>query len=62
VTLVIDTDKCQGHGRCVLANPDLFDVDDEGYGQVLIADPGPEYATDVQSAIMNCPEQAISLT
>ena len=41
--------------------PDLFDVDDEGYGQVLIADPGPEYATDLQSAIMNCPEQAISL-
>ena len=62
MTLVIDTEKCQGHGRCVLASPDLFDVDDDGYGQVLIAEPGPEYAADLQQAIMNCPEQAISLT
>ncbi len=62
MTLAIDSSKCQGHGRCVLVNPDLFDVDDDGYGIVLIAEPGPEFGDDIKVAIENCPERAISLT
>lgn len=60
--LVIDPQKCQGHGRCTLVNPDLFDVDDAGYGVVLIENPGPEYDADIEIAIGSCPEQAISRT
>ncbi|MGH3250447.1 MAG: ferredoxin [Trebonia sp.] len=26
----IDTIRCQGHGRCVIIAPDVFDVDDSG--------------------------------
>lgn len=60
MSLSIDTGKCQGHGRCALASPDVFDVDDDGYGVVLIPDPGPEYDAEVAAAIGSCPEQAIS--
>ena len=60
--LSIDTSRCQGHGRCAVVNADLFEIDDDGYGVVLIDEPGPEYADDIKTAIGNCPEQAISLT
>jgi len=39
MALTIDTTRCQGHGRCALINPDLFDVNDDGYGVVLIPEP-----------------------
>lgn len=60
MSLSIDPAKCQGHGRCSLVSPELFDVDDDGYGVVLIPDPGPGYDDDVNSAIGSCPEGAIS--
>ena len=60
MSLSIDPDKCQGHGRCALASPDLFDVDDDGFGVVLRPEPGPEYDADIATAIGSCPEQAIS--
>src|SRR5215831_9007711 len=33
--LRIDSERCQGHGRCYDLAPGLFGDDDEGYGQVL---------------------------
>jgi ferredoxin len=62
MTLSIDSTRCQGHGRCVLVNMELFDVDDDGYGKVLVPEPGPEFADDIAKAISSCPEQAISLS
>ncbi len=62
VRLQIDTDRCQGHGRCYDLAPDLFGEDDEGYGQVLgdgIVPPGKEEQARLAAA--NCPERAISL-
>jgi ferredoxin len=60
MALTINPDLCQGHGRCSLINLDLFDVDDDGHGVVVIAEPGPQYATDIAQAVASCPEQAIS--
>ena len=31
-----DRDACQGHNRCYLLAPELFDVDDEGYAVLLV--------------------------
>jgi AcrR family transcriptional regulator/ferredoxin len=61
VKLQIDTDRCQGHGRCYDLAPDLFGEDDEGYGQVLgdgTVPPGKEQEARLAEA--NCPERAIS--
>jgi ferredoxin len=62
MTVSIDATKCQGHGRCALASPDLFDMDDHGYGVVLDPEPGPHYDAELTAAIESCPEQAISRT
>ena len=60
--LTIDLSICQGHARCAALVPELFDVDEEGYG-VVIAGCEQVEADDAQAllAIDNCPEQAIRL-
>ena len=62
MALIIDATRCQGHGRCALINPDLFEVDDDGFGLVLDAAPEGDAKADADRAIGNCPEQAISWT
>ena len=60
--LQIDSERCQGHGRCYDLAPELFGDDDEGYGKVLgdgTVPPGKEQ--QARRAVANCPEQAITL-
>ena len=60
--LRIDTERCQGHGRCYDLAPDLFGEDDEGFGQVLgegTVPAGREH--DARLAVANCPERAIEM-
>ena len=56
----VDLDRCEGHGMCVLAAPEVFDLDDEG---LLHYDPAPpeELRAAVQDAVRSCPVAAISL-
>lgn len=57
-----DRSACQGHNRCYLLAPELFDVDDEGYA-VLLADGVlvGDQLERAQLAVDNCPEFAITL-
>lgn len=59
--VVIDEDLCQGHARCVLACPDVFDLDEQGHGIVVVDVVPPEHEMAVQRAVGDCPESAISL-
>ncbi|MFI7642821.1 ferredoxin [Nonomuraea sp. NPDC049400] len=60
--VLIDSERCHGHGRCYDLAPDLFGEDDEGYGTVLgdgSVSPGEEPRARLAAA--NCPERAIDL-
>jgi ferredoxin len=62
VKVRINSQLCQGHGRCYDLAPSLFGDDDEGYGLVLgdgIVPPGKEQ--DARLAVANCPERAVEL-
>lgn len=61
--VVLDSELCQGHGRCYALAPDLFDSDDDGYGFVIPADGVvPEGLEDAaRLAADNCPEFAITI-
>lgn len=57
----IDTERCQGHGRCYALAPEVFGADEEGFAEVL-ADPVPNDAEDrAVLAERNCPEGAVSV-
>ena len=61
--LILDSEKCQGHGRCYALAPDLMDTDD--YGQAVLLADGTVAAgreQDAQLIVDNCPEYAISLS
>jgi ferredoxin len=61
VRIRLDADRCQGHGRCYVLAPDLFDADDYGHC-VLLVDEVPAGGEDhARSGVENCPEQALSL-
>ena len=59
----VDTELCQGHGRCYMLAPDVFDADDDGYPlPTEERQVSPELADQARRAVMNCPEDAIILT
>ena len=58
----IDSERCQGHGRCYDLAPQLFTEDEEGYGQVWgdgVVSADNEHAARL--AVSNCPENAIDV-
>lgn len=60
--ITLDRDACQGHNRCYLLAPELFDVDDEGYAVLLVDGEVPaELEEKARLAADNCPEYAITL-
>ncbi|GAA2305298.1 ferredoxin [Streptomyces kunmingensis] len=56
--VVVDRNKCQDHGQCVFAAPEVFGFDDAGH---LAYDPAPDDALldEVEEAADVCPLQAI---
>ena len=60
--VILDREKCQGHGRCYALSPTLFDTDDEGYAVLKVeGDLPPELEDDARIAADNCPEYAITV-
>ena len=61
--VAIAAERCQGHNRCCLVAPELFEADDEGNAQVR--GDGVVPATlepKARLAVANCPEHAVRLT
>ncbi len=60
--IVTDHSRCTGNAVCANTAPTVFDVDENGYVQVLDKDPGADVAGLVRRAALNCPTGAITLT
>ena len=58
--VTVDMGLCQANGACVVAAPEVFDLDDE---DVLhwVEEPGEERRAEVEEAVRACPVQAITL-
>ena len=61
--VVVDQERCTGHGRCYALAPDVFDTDDFGHSVVLVSEVqlGTDLERQVQVAVANCPERAITV-
>lgn len=58
--VVVDDDRCKGHGICVAICPEVFDLTDYGYAEAIDDDVPDESKDEVLEAIAQCPEHAIS--
>jgi ferredoxin len=59
--LKLNTELCSGHGRCYVLSPDVFETDDDGYGQAKFSRVPDELIQQARIAVINCPEDAITL-
>jgi ferredoxin len=61
--VMIDPERCQGHGRCYDVCPDVFVPDAEGFATVVDVDivDGSELAALARRAQESCPERAIAI-
>ncbi|MCW3022086.1 MAG: ferredoxin reductase [Conexibacter sp.] len=58
--VTIDLSRCEFHGQCVIAAPDVFDLVDETT-IVWEREPDESLRADVEAAADVCPTQAIFL-
>lgn len=56
--ITVDRAKCQNHGQCAIAAPDVFQMDDEGE-LVFEGEPSDDRYDEVDEAADVCPVQAI---
>ena len=54
-----DLDRCQGHGKCVVECPEVFDSDEQGYVVVRAQDIPDSLRAAVQRCVEDCPEGAL---
>jgi ferredoxin len=60
--VVVDADRCVGHGRCYSLAPEVFDADEVGHCVLLVEDVSPDLEPQAKTGEQNCPEQAIILS
>ena len=60
--VMVDLDKCQDHGQCMFAAPEVFQIDAGTARLVLLTDEPDESLRDhVEEAADMCPMQAITV-
>jgi ferredoxin len=58
----LDPDVCDAHGDCVVAAPEIFDLDDDDeVAKVLIPEPDEDMREKAVEAADACPVQAITI-
>jgi ferredoxin len=62
VKVIVDNDRCELHGECMVAAPDVFVIeDDKEWVTVLDAQPGEHLRSAVEEAALMCPVAAIRI-
>jgi ferredoxin len=57
----VDFDLCQGHANCMGEAPEVFQVDEKGFLNILQDEPPEELREKVELAVKHCPTGAIGL-
>ena len=59
--VLVDDERCRGHGMCLTLCPDVFVMNDDGYAEVGLPEVPAGSAAGVREAVENCPEKAITV-
>jgi ferredoxin len=59
--VIVDFDLCESNALCMAAAPEVFEVRDDDFLYVLDETPPEHLREKVQTAVRNCPKQAITL-
>ena len=56
-----DFDLCESNAICVGIAPDVFEVDDDDYLQILTEDVTDDNRARIEQAVASCPKAALSI-
>jgi ferredoxin len=59
--IVVDFDVCEANALCMGIAPEVFEVDDNDFLNVLVVEPPEEMRSLVEEAVRACPKRAISI-
>jgi len=60
--VIVDAGGCVLHGECVMAVPEVFEIEDDKDVVTLInPEPGEHLRSKLEDAVLMCPVAAISL-
>jgi ferredoxin len=61
--VLVDTTKCELHGECVMAAPDVFEIGEDDVDAVTVLNPEPDekLRNAVEEAALMCPVAAIRI-
>ena len=60
--VIVDTNRCELHGECMLAAPEVFAIeDDNDHVTLLNAEPDEDLRSAVEEAAMMCPTGSIRI-
>ena len=57
----VDFDLCKGHANCMGEAPEVFQVDEKGFLNILQEEPPEGLREQAELAVKYCPTSAISL-
>lgn len=58
--VLIDDDRCRGHGTCCGLCPQVFELTADGYARSLVSEVPTALEDAVRTAAEQCPEGAIA--
>ena len=59
--VTVDRDLCEANGVCAGLVPDVFDLDDDDYLHIRVAEVPESVAAVVRQAVGSCPKTALRL-
>jgi ferredoxin len=61
--VLVDATKCELHGECVMAAPDVFEIGEDDVESVTVInpEPGENLRNAVEEAALMCPVAAITI-
>lgn len=59
--VILDSARCEGHGRCLLVSTELFEMDENGHSHLLLEDAPESLRWEAETAAKECPAHAISV-
>ncbi|YCK79857.1 ferredoxin (plasmid) [Arthrobacter sp. D3-18] len=60
-SIIIDFNRCEGHGLCEQASPEIFRLDEDGMLELVQEHVDPQSEPRVVDAVRSCPVAALKL-
>ena len=59
--IIVDTNKCSGHARCIAVAPKAYELNSDGYNVTPEMEVPKDLEEEARRGARSCPERAITI-